>query len=81
MRQNKKIYLTNFIKYSGPVLVGIIFIIMFVVSTLLNNSYNSNLDSRLTTFEDNWIVSIQDKEDEEMYKSKRSSHKIEKKNS
>lgn len=65
MRQNKKIYLTNFIKYSGPVLVGIIFIIMFVVSILLNNSYNSNLDSRLTTFEDNWIVSIQDKEDEE----------------
>ena len=63
MNQRKKTIIDNFIKYTGPILSIVCFVIVLIVAEVLNNHYNANLDFNLNKYEDNWVL-VSDVEEE-----------------
>lgn len=63
MRLDKHKIVNNLIKYTGPIVIFVVGIIMLFIGVFLNKSYDNNLESYLNSYEENWVVVEEGTED------------------
>lgn len=55
-----------FVKYIGPIMIVLSLVFILIIAERLEGVFNSNFDSKTNTFEENWVLQVEGKEDEKI---------------